>query len=241
MTTFFDVLVWVTCAIWLALWIVWRRPSVADPSKSATLGYAGAGVCIGWLLHLTLAGWRWQMLPAYLVCVLILLATVWRLRSRSNEARRLPGWWMGILTALGSLALLASMLASYAFPVFGLPPLSGQYAVGLQTLELEDSQRLEPYAPDSGHPRRLTLSLWYPAVDHAKEQFAPYWDDAWLRSSAVTAGTPLPSFTFSHLERVKTQARRGAVFADGRFPVIIYSHGVGIGWAGSNLLIADSV
>ena len=54
--------------------------------------------------------------------------------------------------------------------------------------------------------------------------------------------TPLPWFTFTHLGRTTTHSYAGATIdSTHHFPVVIYSHGLGIGWAGANTTLVEEL
>jgi len=182
------------------------------------------------VLHLFAEGPRWQMVPAYLG-----LAFVFVIRAQSP--------WLRIGAASFSFLLFAiSALASWAFPVFELPEPDGPYAVGTTQIEFTDENREESYTEDPDDSRRLMLRVWYPAVDVSCASIARYWEEPAIRSRAVTGGgNPLPWFTFTHLGRVETFSRWEADIADGTFPVVLYSSGLGIGWSSGNTPLAEQL
>lgn len=182
------------------------------------------------VLHLIIAGPRWQMLPAY-VALIIAMPIVTR-----------PKRWLRFMVFPFVLTLLAvSVLATWAFPVFDVPEPSGNYAIGKTTVFLTDEDRLETYTEAEEDFRRLALKVWYPTTAPETGSDSVYWSNAFLRSRAVTNATPLPWFTFTHLGQVETFSRQDAAIAAGEFPVLIYSHGLGIGWSSGNTPLLEDL
>lgn len=181
-------------------------------------------------LHLLAAGLRWQILPAYLALFLTIM---------SYKAQKR---WIRFSVALPVVLLLGlSVLASWAFPLFKVPAPTGDYGVGSGTVFLTDSNREEAYTDTEGDYRQLALKVWYPSENTTSSAKAPYWKEALLRSKAVTNGTPLPWFFFTHLAGVKSHSVPGAAIADGQFPVVLYSHGLGIGWSSGNMPLVEEL
>ena len=182
------------------------------------------------LVHLLIAGPRWQVLPAYAALIIAMPIVT------------LPKRWLRFMVFPFVLTLLAvSVLASWAFPVFEIPEPTGDYAVGKTTVFLTDENRVEAYAEAESDHRKLALKVWYPTAAPETGSDGVYWNNAFLRSRAVTNGTPLPWFTFTHLGQVETHAREGAAIATDKFPVVIYSHGLGIGWSSGNTPLLEDL
>ncbi len=196
--------------------------------KASLVRRAAIALSVVTVLHLVVAGFRWQILPAYLAALLAVMLL--------QGLRR----WLHIVCAGITLSLtVIAGAASWAFPVFDMPKANGDYAVGTATTFLTDEDREEHYTERSGDKRRLALRIWYPSDDPESGTATRYFHDAGLRSKAITSGTPLPWFTFSHLDKVRVAARKDASIAEGRFPVLIYSHGLGIGWSSGNTALVE--
>ncbi len=195
--------------------------------------------------HLLVEGLRWQMFPAYLVAVVILTYILLRtirpagegVRSRLARFTR----WFGAGIAMLLLAL--SGLFSYAFPIFEIPLPAGEHAVGTMSLHLVDENRPESYTDDANDHRELMVRVWYPAQTVADSDRAMYWNQTVARSTAVTSSTLLPWFTFTHLELIETNSYWDAPLAKptAPYPVILYSHGSGIGWASANTNLVEGL
>ncbi|MEU4929602.1 hypothetical protein AB0G54_24340 [Streptomyces yokosukanensis] len=110
-----------------------------------------------------------------------------------------------------------------------LPRPAGPYQIGAVNLHLTDSSRPDPYNPPQTY-RELMVSVVYPAQHAAKYQRAP------LMTSRVSAGFDaladvynynVPKGTTINYSAIKTFERMGAPVASGRFPVVLYSPGLG--------------
>jgi predicted dienelactone hydrolase len=136
------------------------------------------------LIHLKIEGYRWQMIPAYVLIVLTLVSFFW-FRSQDPQIRLtyLAIGWTGTLLLVGATAIEAGIL----YPVFQFAPLTGSYPVGTVSRHLTDIQRFDPYAPTPGTRRELMVQIWYPAtkvegLPHAKYRDGRQydWRDAYL-------------------------------------------------------------
>lgn len=101
-----------------------------------------------------------------------------------------------------------------------LPGPSGPYAVGFCEFEVSDPQRLETLG-SAPTPRRVPVIAWYPALpsDAPRE---PALDDA-VRD-ALSDLTRVPKLM---LRPGRSYAVRDAVAVRGRFPVVLFNHGLG--------------
>ncbi|WP_344602164.1 alpha/beta hydrolase [Streptomyces glaucus] len=103
-----------------------------------------------------------------------------------------------------------------------LPPPTGSYAVGRDTLHLVDRSRPDPWVPEAG-ARELMVSVYYPARPGGGRP-APYMTSAEARAfledreltGVVSAGT---------LSGTRTHARPAATPARGKFPLVVLSPG----------------
>jgi predicted dienelactone hydrolase len=153
--------------------------------------------------HWILEGAHWQMIPAY-VAVPVLCLMAWK----PGAGRRLS-----ILAASALLFAAASIVFSFALPMFRLPRPTGPYAVGTKILYLKDSSRTEDAAGASGGARELMVQLWYPAQP-SHNPLARYREPR--ETSALS----------SYQSQILTNSRLDApVASDGApFPVILFNH-----------------
>lgn len=176
------------------------------------------------VVHLFLEGYRWQMLPAYFLVVVLAILTFVSLllpqRPVRSRALRVSG---------GALALLWLMLAialPFALPVPRPKAPTGPYAVGTQSAHLVDENRPEIFNEEVAH-RELMVQVWYPAEIDASSERAPFIDRVDVAGPAIATRLGLPSFILGHLDLVRTDAYLDAPpVAGGPFPLLIFSHGL---------------
>ncbi|WP_033219207.1 alpha/beta hydrolase family protein [Kitasatospora phosalacinea] len=104
-----------------------------------------------------------------------------------------------------------------------LPRPTGRYAVGQDVLELVDRDRPDPWVPASG-PRRLMVSVYYPAKPGTGGSPAPYMtpDAARMLLDAKLPGNTVPT---EAVTATRTWAAPGARPAPGRYPLVLLSPG----------------
>ncbi|MEU1853610.1 alpha/beta hydrolase [Streptomyces sp. NPDC019990] len=104
-----------------------------------------------------------------------------------------------------------------------LPRPTGPHAVGRDTLHLVDTDRPDPWVPSAG-PRRLMVSMYYPALPGTGGPRAPYMttEEAGMLLQARVPDATVPP---EALSGVRTWARSGARPVRGRFPLVVLSPG----------------
>lgn len=145
------------------------------------------------------------------------------------------------------LRAAAALILLVAGPVLAEPPPSrppvdaperaalGAYGVGVRSLTLTQPDQIDPLAfdPATGkaplRPRNLPVEIWYPATTRAGDKPATY-------SASLPGQPPGPPVAFT----IAGLAVRGAPAAQGRFPIVIISHGYSnapeaMSWLGENL------
>jgi pimeloyl-ACP methyl ester carboxylesterase len=131
-------------------------------------------------------------------------------------------------------------LALLATQVGELPAPTGVHPVGTRLLALVDQTRP---GPDGSPGRPLTVQLWYPAAPEGGEP-APYATDddllAWLVDLEYYGQS---AATLEGWASLTTHARRDAPFAapeaGGPFPVLLFSHGLGVARMNYTALAAE--
>ncbi len=172
-------------------------------------------------LHLVIEGWRWQMIPAYILSLLV----AWRIKALdASEPVRL-----NFLRGAGFFGVIALALVAWvlpmALPVFNLPQPTGTYNVGTEMVRVE-TQMDEIFTEDPTDKRDLMMKIWYPSeADVSSLDGEKYAADASRAGFATKYG--LPSSALNYLDRVKTYAYPGIPPSDKAFPVLIFSHGYG--------------
>lgn len=127
---------------------------------------------------------------------------------------------------------LAAVLSATAQQVLN-PEQWGPYPVGVTSLQLDDASR-----PDAelGGPRPLRTEIWYPAAEAARSMPKNTYSEFLLRGvvpgSIATAEEALGGYekgiTIAELDRrYKNLAVRDVQVRDGKWPLVVFSHGSG--------------
>lgn len=167
-------------------------------------------------LHLSIEGYRWQMVPMYLFAALV---SVSRLRSMSTHmpdvGKPQTTYPKKILSCLGIilsfLFLAIATILPAILPVFNLPQPTGQYKVGITEYRLLDSSRPETFTQTPEDKRNLQLQVWYPAAETSHGRTRPYWMNAKIKGPLLSSLLGFPPFLFNHLNRVKTHSYPNAL------------------------------
>ncbi len=167
------------------------------------------------VIHLALERFRWQMVPAYgLILLLFLLSLPRIIRSDrpadAGSSRRVLAI-TGFLLRLPVFVFVAAL--PILLPVFRLPEPTGPFPVGTTKLHLVDRTRAEIFTPGPSDHRELVVQVWYPAQVAPGARRATYMEKAPLQ--------------FSHLSLVRTHSFLDAPISDAQpsYPVLIFSHG----------------
>ncbi|TDN93418.1 platelet-activating factor acetylhydrolase isoform II [Salegentibacter sp. 24] len=168
------------------------------------------------ILHLASEGFRWQMLPGYLIVTGVILL-LWKQRTWKE-------WnlWVKILISTGfCIVLLLGWILPIILPVFKLPTPTGKYEIGSKYIHIK-TERPELITPDKNDKRELMVKAWYPA-QIADENLEKYLDKGSRQGFADKYG--LPGWSMNYLDFIKTNTYRSPEVAKGKFPVLIFSHG----------------
>ncbi len=181
--------------------------------------------------HLVFEGWRWQMIPLYLMSLWLIPFSLRRITYVSTHAKP-PRKGMSII-ALFLLLVFGALPAVLPVPHFPQPP--GPYPVGTQSFYWVDQNRLEVYSSDPGQvyasppsqPRRVMVQVWYPAVPDTGEGVAPYLPDGNQDAVALSKSFHFPGFFLTHFSLAKTNALLNGKLATcfDQWPVLVFSHG----------------
>lgn len=203
--------------ILLAAYLLWRHPR---PHMVRLLPALGLIVT---LIHFGIEGYRWQMLPLYLLNSILAISSLTKLTD-TQDWKPAASYLTVILVALATV--LPALL-----PVPRIPTPSGPYQIGTSIYEITDTARTEIYSGND-EPRRFMVQVWYPADVSESSERAPWMTNAEIYAPAIATYIDLPSFFLDHLELVDIPAYKDAPVAvrDGGFPVILFSHG----WNGFN-------
>lgn len=194
-----------------------KRP-LLRPVRSA---YLIAFLAVLLSIHFILEGWRWQMIPVYILVFIL----AWRIKviDPAQPAR------LSFLRVMGFLAITMLLVMGWvlpmALPVFSLPEPSGIFSVGTQMVYVQTEQD-EIISKDPADKRELMLKIWYPSeADVSSFKGETYLDHASRSGFAMKYG--LPPGALQYLDRVETHAYSEIPIADKSFPVLIFSHGYG--------------
>jgi predicted dienelactone hydrolase len=179
------------------------------------------------LAHLVLEGYRWQMVPAYVLTVLTFLSTVRAIMQGTDLMGKPSSRGRRALTIIGTVLDLLVLIVAAALPallpVFRLPEPTGPYAVGTRYFYWIDKSHPDTYTPDPDDYREVSVQVWYPAELTGDEDPIRYMRKEAGR--ALAEFLDLPSPLFDHFALVRTHAYLNASVAQTQtpFPVITYS------------------
>jgi predicted dienelactone hydrolase len=166
------------------------------------------------VIHLVLEKYRWQMVPAYGLTLLLFLLSLPRIKQGDQPADKRPS--RRVLVIIGFLFRLLIFVLVAALPlllpVFRLPEPTGSHPVGVTRLHLVDRARPETFTPNPDDHREFMVQVWYPAQ---------------VEPGARPAGYLDVPFQFSHLSLVQTHSYLDAPVSNAQssYPVLIFSHG----------------
>ena len=134
-----------------------------------------------------------------------------------------------IFEVLASIRLLTVMimimmlLQSAAAQAPDLPATKGRNSIGTHMLWLTDSNREETWTPSPNDRRRLVVQIWYPSAEAKSQSRAPYVPEyAALASDLEKYMKDADDLLGSRT----TAAAMDAPIAVGRFPLVVFSHGM---------------
>ncbi len=176
------------------------------------------------VIQLIFEGYRWQMLPAYLIGADVALTTAMLARRPFAPPR--------IVQILGRsiavLGLLVSGFLGWAFPVPDLPAPSGASKIGTSVVYLKDENREEIYTDLAGDRREIMAQIWYPAAPAADARPMRWLTNAAVIGPAIADWVNLPDFLFDHVNLINSNSYLDApISSAGVYPVLLYSHGWG--------------
>ena len=210
---FFEILI----SILPSIYLLWRHP------RPLLIRLFPALALVITLIHFAVEGYRWQMIPLYILSSLLAISSLTKLMGTNDW----PPLASGLTFVLVALATVLPIL----LPVPRIPTPSGSFQVGTSTYEMVDEARKEIYS-GKDEPRRFMIQIWYPADAKNTDQRAPWMSHAEIFAPAIATYIDLPSFFLNHLALVKIPAFVNATLPDSEppFPVIFFSHG----WNGFN-------
>jgi dienelactone hydrolase len=194
-------------------------------------GIAAAVLSVALIVQLRFEGFRWQMIPLYLVAVGLAIGDVIFIERKlkwPNRAAR---------GSLGTLGIALASVLALILPVPELPVPSGPEPIGTITVQLTDSGRDETYGERPGGPRVLMAQVWYPARVPGEEASVPWSEDWDAVAPAMARNLGFPSWFLDQTRYTLSHAYTSSSIADGTFPVVIYSHG----WTGFRTIAINQI
>lgn len=199
--------------ILLAVYLLWPHP------HPLIIRFAPAAALIVMLVHFTLEGTRWQMIPLYAL-TLILTTLLFFISDIKPLASILTFILLAVSTALPIL-----------LPVPKISSPGGPFAVGTTVYEFTDTARKELYSGKE-EPRRFMVQVWYPAEVTPTAQHAQWMSEPKIYAPALAGFLGMPPFFLDHLALSVSPAYLNVPLTktSESYPVILFSHG----WRGFN-------
>jgi predicted dienelactone hydrolase len=178
------------------------------------------------LLQLFIEGYRWQMVPVYVLGGIVFLAGLPSM-IRGYRATSRSGWILKLLAIIGSIVGLGIVWITAELnmqvPYFRMPIPSGSHDVGTRTFLLVDKDRIDEASPIDNGFRSMSIQAWYPAELTGEEVRTSYLRPDIRNEMEALIG--MPAWFVGYLDQVQTYAHWDAKIAKGDegFPVIVYS------------------
>ena len=196
----------------LAIYLVWPHP------RPRTIRFAPAATLAHILLHFFIEGYRWQMVPLYVLTLLLTLSSLMKIKLQAD--------WPAAASYLTVILLAVSTALPVLLPVPKIPVPSGSLPVGTTSFELTDESRKELYS-GKDESRSFMVQVWYPANPLPENKQAKWMSRSDIYGPAISTFLNMPSFFLDHLALAKTPAYLEASIADTNepYPMIFFSHG----------------
>ena len=110
-------------------------------------------------------------------------------------------------------------------PLRNIAKAKGPYFVGTQNFQIVDTSRAMWFSENIKGSRKLSVKIWYPTDNITSLKRAPYLNKYKLIGSAISKLFGVPIALMNRAGGVKCNSWLNAVPANGRFPLIVYSHG----------------
>lgn len=186
------------------------------------------------LSHLLLEGYRWQLIPIYLISVGLFIAIIFKFAYKKVQIRNKV---FIIVRNLVYLILISFTFASVSMaailPVFKMPKPTGSLPVGTQIMHFVDETRKETFTKDTNDKRELMVQIWYPAQNIAGKkplQLMPDGNAFFVESlrEDTVKNEKASRFISDYLKYVKSHSYENAEVSDASntYPMILLSHGL---------------
>ena len=187
------------------------------------------------MVHRFFGDSKWQYYPLYLLAFIYFIFIAFNSLNIFTLTPLISRWLIGI----GLFLILLTVFSLKAFPKTEMLLPTGEFKIGTQTFEVEDSKREELYTEAVNDKRRLKYQVWYPTDDVECLEKVKWLSDGTLvpRHLLESATLPAPPFLLDQLAEIDSNAYADADLSEAvnAYPVILISHG----WRGFRELHAD--
>jgi hypothetical protein len=130
-----------------------------------------------------------------------------------------------LMVIVGALILLRMQ---HNLPT-ALPLPAGKFLVGRTSFDWIDAARIDPFAPQRGAKRELTVWVWYPASPEKSSRTATYVPAVWRAALARYEGTVFQNLLQRDTSLVRCHSYENAEVAPDQptYPVILMKPGIG--------------
>jgi len=197
-------------------------------------------------VHIVVEGYRWQMIPTYLLAAVLLIKNI--LLLQEGEQSRLPTqtrrpFLRYVMVLVVLLLFMAVSQLPAVLPVFDLPIPDGPFPVGTTGRTFIDPSRPELLTNDPNDLRQVPVQVWYPAETPTEGRPVDYWLGHPQMVRILSRELGLPFFTLDHLTLLKTNSFEFAPLATAKesYPVVIFSHGYLMGYLQQNTSLMETL
>ncbi|MDQ0175101.1 alpha/beta hydrolase family protein [Bacillus chungangensis] len=179
------------------------------------------------LLHGIIEHFRLQLIPAYVVGLVLGVVFIFRIINEQKKTRRQSRVKKCLAATLVLAATAVCMYLNYLLPVFSMPAPTGKYAVGTISQHLKDETREEILTTKQGDKRELMINVWYPVNPEAAKQKTKEHYPSEL-GEAISLVFDIPKQLFSHVTMIPTHVVTGLELSkdETSYPVLLFSPGV---------------
>ncbi|PQP84768.1 lipase [Paenibacillus sp. PCH8] len=203
------------------------------PKRRVVGGITLLALVLAILVHGVIDHFRVQMLPTYLVSLVLMIVFAVQLWNsgrniQNTQKRKHRSWFKIILTSILVLALSAgTIVLTSLFPAFMMPESTGSFAIGTFSQQITDDSREETKSAEVGDKRELMINVWYP-VDQETAKGLPLEHYPAELGEAISLVFGIPPVVFSYLDTIPTHVVKGAEVsaAQSKYPVLLFSPGI---------------
>ena len=120
-----------------------------------------------------------------------------------------------------------------------LPTPNGEYIVGTDLFDWEDTFRDEWFTKDKIDTRKIVVQIWYPASEKSDSLY-PYMDYPEIRINSISKRINKPKGFVKPVSQIEGNSYYKADPVDKKFPLVIFSHGLG-GYKTQNTIAIETL